>query len=131
MRRQETYRRLSWRGKFACALSGLKRAIREEINFFVHFFIAAAAIVSGLVLGLGLWQWCLLALCIAAVLAAELFNTAIERMARAVTDEENEHVRDALDTSAAAVLMTALGAVVVGGTVFVHRLGVLLDWWSD
>ena len=59
-------------------------------------------------------RWCIYILCVTVVLAAELFNTAIERLARAVTREEHPEIRDALDIAAGAVLMTSIGAGIVG-----------------
>ncbi len=47
-----------------------------------------------------------------------------------MTQEYHEQVRDALDISAAAVLVAALGSVVVGSVILGFRLGVYLGWWS-
>ena len=52
------------------------------------------------------------------VLVAEMLNTAMEVLAKAVDPDVNPHVRDALDIGSAAVLLAAAGAVVVGGIVF-------------
>jgi diacylglycerol kinase len=104
----------SWGRMFADALRGMKVAFRSEINFFVHLFIAVIAGVAGGIVKLTDEQWCIYILCVAVVLSAELFNTAIERLARAVTREEHPEVRDALDIASGAVLVAALGAAVVG-----------------
>ena len=64
------------------------------------------------------------------VLAAEMFNSALESLARAITDRPHPLVRDALDIASAAVLVTALGAAAVGLLIFLHRAGVLLGWWG-
>jgi diacylglycerol kinase len=96
----------------------------------VHLIATAAVVGTAIALGASRLEWCVLVLCITAVLAAELFNTGIEQLARAVTSEHNDRVRDALDISSGGVLLTAIGAVAVGSLVFVHRLGCLLDWWS-
>ena len=48
-------------------------------------------------LRVSLIEGCVLALCVAAVLAAELFNTAIERLAREVDREHNVNIGAALD----------------------------------
>jgi len=104
----------SWARKFADALRGLKIALRSEINFFVHFFVAVIAGVAGGIVTMTDERWCIYILCVTVVLAAELFNTAIERLARAVTREEHPEIRDALDIAAGAVLMTSIGAGIVG-----------------
>ena len=108
----------SWLQKFRDAARGVKLAVRGESSFFVHFFAAAVVVLAAGVFECSLAERCLLTLCIAAVLAAETFNTAIERIARAVTREENEEVRDALDIASGAVLLASLGAAAVGAAIF-------------
>lgn len=116
----------SWAQMVRDALRGLKIAVRGEINFYVHLFIAAIAGAAGAIVELSDERWCLYILCVATVLTAELFNTAIERLARAVTRAEHPEVRDALDIASGAVLTAATGAACVGVLViawpFIARL---------
>jgi len=91
--------------------------------------MAAAVGALAVVLRVSLAEACLLGLCVTIVLAAETFNTALERLARAAGPEKNEHVRDALDMASGAVLVAAIGAAGVGGAIFVYRLGVFMAWW--
>jgi diacylglycerol kinase len=121
----------SWLHKFRCAFRGVTFAVRSQNSFAVHLAVAAAVIAAGVLLRVSLVEWCLLVLCIVAVVAAELANTAIEHLARAITQDHSEEIRDALDVTSGAVLLAAIGAAVVGTIVFLHRLGVLLAWWSD
>jgi diacylglycerol kinase len=121
--------RRSWPQKFRDAFRGVKQGVRGQSSFFVHCFTAAAVIAAGLVLRVNAVEWCLLALCIGGVLSAEMFNTALEALARAVTDRDDPHLRDALDVGSAAVLLAALSAVAVGTVVFAPKFGALLGWW--
>lgn len=123
-------RRHSWLNKFRCALRGAKRAVRTEVNFFVHFFCAALVVAAGIALEVNRVEWCLLALAIGLVLTAELVNTSIEWVVRAITDEYKSELRDALDMGSGAVLIASVTAVVIGLVIFIHRLGVLLAWWG-
>lgn len=120
----------SWRAKFRDAFRGLWRAFRSERSFVVHLPMAAAVAIAAVVLRVSLTEACLLGLCVTIVLAAEVFNTALEQLARAVDRQPNENLAAALNTASGAVLMTALGAAAVGGAIFVHRLGELAGWWS-
>ncbi|MBA3481042.1 MAG: diacylglycerol kinase family protein [Pirellulales bacterium] len=104
----------TWVQMFRDALRGVKVAIRGEVNFFVHLFIAVMAAVAGAIVELSDERWCLYILCVTIVLSAEMFNTAIEHLARAVTRERHPEVRDALDIASGAVLVAALGASFVG-----------------
>ena len=67
-------------------------------------------------------EWCLVALAIGAVLAAEVFNSAIEMLARALDRGPDERIRDALDMASGAVFVTVAAAVIVGLFVFLPRL---------
>jgi len=118
-----------WTEKFRDAFRGLKLGLRGQSSFFVHLFFTAAVIAAGLALRVNLQEWCVLLLCITGVLAAELFNTALESLARAITDQMDPHVGSALDIGSAAVLVAAVGAAVVGTIILVNRLGALLTWW--
>jgi len=104
----------SWLRKFGNACRGIKVAVRAEVSFFVHLFVTAIVLMTGLQLSLSRLDWALLVLSIAGVISAELCNTAIERLARAITGKENPEIRDALDMASGAVLAASFGAAVVG-----------------
>ncbi len=118
----------SWKQKFADAFRGIREGVRGQSSFAVHFAVAAAVIAAAALLRMDLIRWCLLALCIAGVLAAEIFNSALEAMSRAITRQENPHLRDALDIASGAVLTAVFGAVVVGALLFGYRALELLGW---
>jgi len=103
-----------WVRKFADAGRGIKVAMRGEASFSVHLFVVMLVVVAGAALQISATGWCLLTLCIALVLTAEMFNTALERLARAITRDEHPEIRDALDIASGAVLVAAVGAIVVG-----------------
>lgn len=119
----------SWVDKFRCAFRGVKLGVRGQSSFFVHFFMAAAVIVSGFLLEVTRIEWCLLCLSIAGVLTTEMINSAMESMARAITREENPYVGGALDIGSASVLLASLGAASVGTIIFLNRLAALMGWW--
>ena len=121
----------SWVQKFRDAFRGVKAGVRGQSSFFVHFFIAALVVAAGAVLRVILIEWCLLLLCIAGVLTAEMFNSALESMAKAITGESDPHLGNSLDIGSAAVLLASVGAAVVGTIIFANRLGILLGWWGS
>ena len=116
----------SWLDRFAVACRGIKIAARLEVSFFVHLFVAVIVLFAGVVLKVTRSEWCLIALCIATVLCAELLNTSLERIARVITRDQNQGIRDALDIASGAVLVAAIGAAVVGtlllGTRFIAQM---------
>jgi diacylglycerol kinase len=111
-----------WMQKFAHAVRGIKIAVRNESSLRVHWLVTMGVILIGMMLDLSATSWCLLTLCIVVVLMAEMFNTAIERVCRVITQEQNHQIRDALDISAGAVLLVTVGAVIVGISVLVVSL---------
>lgn len=64
----------------------------------------------------------MLVLCISVVWMAELMNSAIEALSRAVTLEYDERIRDALDIASGAVLVVSLGSAVIGSMIFLPKL---------
>ena len=130
MAEQGPRRRRSWGKKFGDAFRGLAVGVRGQSSFRVHFFFAAAVIVCAVVMRMPRLEWCVLLVCIATVLAAETFNSALELLAKAITEEHDPRLADALDIGSAAVLVASIGAALVGSILFLHRLGVLLGWWG-
>jgi diacylglycerol kinase len=120
---REKYRppRRTWFQKFRCAFRGLRLGVRGQSSFLVHFLAAGAVLLAAAVLQAERTEWCVLLLCIAIVLTAEMFNSALEHLARAVDRSENRHLGSALDIGSAAVLTAAIGASIVGSLILVSR----------
>jgi diacylglycerol kinase len=112
----------TWYQKFRCAFRGLRLGVRGQSSFLVHFLMAGAVLLTAGLLQVERTDWCLLLLCITAVLTAEMFNSALEHLARAVDRSENRHIASALDIGSAAVLTAALGASIVGTLILVLRV---------
>lgn len=111
---------------FSCAWDGIAYTTRSQRNMKIHFAVGTAAVVLGIVLGIDFLSWAAIAVCIAIVLAAECFNTALESVVDLVSPEYAELAKRAKDCAAGAVLVCALGAVAVAVAVFVPRLLALL-----
>jgi diacylglycerol kinase (ATP) len=116
----------SWIQIFVSAWRGIGVAVRSERNFTVHIIATIAAISLAWLLQITLAEWAILTLSIALVWCAELLNSGLERLAKAITSEFNAYVRDALDMAAGAVFVAALGAIGVGICIFAPRLWALL-----
>jgi diacylglycerol kinase len=108
----------------------MRRGVRSESNFFVHLLAAAMVLAAGRILDCSLVEWSLLILCISFVLTVEMMNTAIEHLAKAVSEKRNPFIADALDMASAAVLFASIGAATVGTLILGNRLALLLRWWE-
>jgi diacylglycerol kinase (ATP) len=111
-----------WLFSFRCAARGAWLTLSGQRNGRVHAVAALAAIALGALLGLTAVEWCLVIGAIAAVTAAEAFNTAVEQLADALCPGPHPGVGRAKDLAAGAVLLTAAGAAAVGAMVFGPRL---------
>ena len=111
---------------FGPALAGLAWALKTQRNLQVHAMAAVVVVALGFWLQIADWEWCAVLLATGLVWAAELLNTAIEVLADRVTKEREESIRRVKDVAAAAVLMAALAAVVVGLVILGPKLWRLL-----
>ena len=92
--------------------------VRTEHNARNHLVATVAVAVLAVALGLTVseWLWLIIAVCL--VWFAEAINTAIERLADAVTTERNPHIGAAKDIAAAAVLINSIAAFLIGVVIF-------------
>ncbi len=113
---------------FACALHGFFRAVKTERNLRIHLTAVWFVSWSAWLANLPRTSCALLVLCFAMVMTAELLNTAMEYLCDKTADGFNQFIRDAKDTAAAAVLVCAVGAAVVGVLLFTQNDAYLSVW---
>jgi len=101
--------------------------LRDEPNAPVHAVVTALVIAAGLVLGIGKLEWIAVIVAIMAVWVAEGFNTSIERIGDAVSPGHDPLIGKAKDVAAGAVLLSAMGAAMIGLLVFGPYLVQLLS----
>lgn len=102
---------------------GLKDVYRSERNFRHHVLIAIIVVLAGLIFALNYMEWILVLGCITAVLVAEIFNTAIERLADLASHGQyHPLIKQAKDFAAGGVLVTAIFAAIIGIMVFGHKI---------
>jgi diacylglycerol kinase (ATP) len=104
------------------AWAGLTCGLRSESSLRIQT-IAFVAVLAALVIFRPepLW-WALTLLASAGVIAAELFNTAIESLVDHLHPEIHPNIRMVKDCAAAAVLVASAGALAVGIALAVHLL---------
>jgi undecaprenol kinase len=104
------------------AVSGLCAAWAAERSLRIHALALLIVVIALATLRPGPGWTALVLAASAAVIAAELFNTALEALADHLHPELHPKIRVVKDCAAAAVLVTALGAVAVAGALAVHLL---------
>ncbi len=119
------WRLFDWRRtarSFQHAGRGLREALASEPNLRIHTLFGLGALLLAWLLGFSPLALTAMVLAVGLVLAAELFNTALERFADRAWPDPSPLVRFVKDTSAAAVLVAAATAAVVGLLLFGHRI---------
>lgn len=107
---------------FSFAFDGIKTAFKEEPNFKIHVVLALLALILAVILGFSGIEWLILLFTITLVLTLELVNTALEEIVNLVSPEIKEGAKVAKDVSAAAVLISAILAIVVGLVLFLPKI---------
>ena len=105
------------------ALQGVAHLVRTQPNARLHLLAALLVGAAGFYFGLSRVEWLWLTVAIVLVWSAEAFNTALELLADALHPEPHPGVGRAKDVAAAAVLIAAVGAAVIGLLVFMPHLG--------
>lgn len=117
-------RKFSWRERgrsFIYAGRGIAGLCHEH-NAWIHFTVAVLVIIGGIILHISKTEWMLIAICIGGVLAAEAFNTAIEKLCDKVSREKDPLIGEAKDIAAGAVLLFVGGAAAVGLMIFIPAI---------
>ncbi len=107
---------------FRYSMEGLEYSYKYEQSMFIHFIATILAITVGLVLGLNLIEWALVFFAIGLVLAAELFNTAIEAVVDLVTMEIHPLAKIAKDCGSAATFVLSIVAAIIGALVYIPHI---------
>ncbi len=115
---------------FKYAFAGLGYVINQEQNMRIHISVASLITAFAYYYGISRAQWAALFAIIAFVLFAEAVNTAIERLADAVSTEYSEAVKHAKDVAAGAVTIVCGGALLVGVAIFldIEKIGKTLTY---
>jgi diacylglycerol kinase len=109
------------------ALQGIATMLRSQHNAWIHAAATVAVIVLGIVCRLSTPEWCWIVLAIVAVWTAEALNTAIEFLTDLASPTFHPVAGKAKDVAAGAVLITVVGAIVIGLLVFGPHL---YDWFT-
>jgi diacylglycerol kinase len=107
-------------------MGGFQLMLREP-NFRIHMGAAALVLILSFWLGLTSTEWMVVVACIATVLAAEMFNTALEQLCNITEANVHPIIKKIKDTSAAAVLVVALAAAICGTIVLLPKIMVTIQ----
>jgi diacylglycerol kinase (ATP) len=115
----------SWKERynsFGYAWQGIKALFRTEHNAWIHTAIAIAVVIAAILLKVSSTEAIVLVSATAFVFVTEILNTAIEKLADFISLQMHPQIGLVKDLAAAAVLIAAIAAVVIGAIIFIPKL---------
>jgi len=108
------------------AFLGIIAAFKQEANFRIQSVVAVVVIFFTMVLGLDSVEKSVMFLTILVVLSLELINSQIEKFLDIIEPKLHIKVKIIKDFSAGAVLLSALGSIIIGWLILMpHILSII------
>lgn len=107
---------------FTYAIHGIKYVFVHERNFRFHVLSFIAVIMAAIIFRLSTIEWIIVLVVSTTVLAAEVVNSAIERMIDYMKPDIHPTAKVIKDMAAGAVLIIAIGAFVTGCIIFLPKV---------
>ena len=106
---------------FSYASDGVSFCIKHERNFRIHLVAIFYVLIFAYLAKISIIEFGLLIICFAQVISAELLNTAIEVLCDKESSGYNSFIKRAKDIAAAAVLVCAVGCIILGAVIFIPK----------
>ena len=126
----KTNQKFSWRKRinsFKYAWEGLCQFIRQEHNARIHSAATVLVVIAGWYLDIDRSEWLAVIMCIGLVWTVEMLNTALENLCDYVSPAYDPKIKTIKDLAAAAVLISAITSVIIGGYIFIPKLWMLFN----
>lgn len=108
---------------FKFAVNGIGTLFKETPNSIIQLGLAIVAIILGFIFSISAFEWIAIIILIGLVLAMETMNTALERLSDYVCNKQiHPIIKKVKDLTAAAVLITAITALIVGLIIFLPKI---------
>lgn len=106
---------------FLYAFEGIIQFFRKEHNAWLHLVATGAVVIMGILVRVSRTEAIALVIAVALVWICEMLNTCVEKTVDMITKEYDTRVKVIKDLSAAAVLVAAAAAAVIGLIVFLPK----------
>ena len=104
------------------AMAGIRDFFGSQHNALIHLLATTTVLLLAIVVHVSVLEMIALVVAAGFVWTAELLNTAIEGVMDFISDKQDDRIRYIKDLSAAAVLVAAITAMVVGCLVFIPKI---------
>lgn len=111
---------------FYNAWKGIQHFFLHDRNGRIHLGAAIAIVLAAFILKVSSFEWIVLLICIAAVIALEMINAAIEKLCDLVHKDYHPAIKIIKDISAASVMLAAAVSIVIGAIIFLPKIIELL-----
>jgi diacylglycerol kinase (ATP) len=108
-------------GSFRFALQGIRRFFQREHNAWIHLAATIGVFVAAAIFGVTRSEIISLIIVTGLVWVAEIFNTAIEKIMDFISVKRHPQIKVIKDLAAAAVLVSALIALLTGAFIFIPK----------
>jgi len=108
------------------AIDGIIHTIKSERNFRIHLILLCITVVFGIYFRVNEIEWLSITTIAVMVLFSELINTAVENTLDWLEPNHHETVKIVKDICAGAVLVCAIGALIIGIIIFTPYVIALL-----
>lgn len=102
---------------FGWAINGLVTVWREERNFRIQVILGLLVVGFGFYFHLSLLEWIVIVGCIAAVLSAEIINTAVEDLCNKVEPNTDPVIGKIKDVMAGFVFTVCVAVVIIASII--------------
>jgi len=99
---------------FKYAFEGVAHVFRTQRNARIHGLISLGVVIMGFWLRISSVEWAIIVLAMMVVWVAEFLNTALEAHVDLISPEQRMPAKIIKDVAAAAALIGAMGAGIVG-----------------
>jgi diacylglycerol kinase len=103
---------------FGFAFSGIFHLLRTERNFAIQFSAMLLVVLAGFYFSIKVSEWLIILSISALILSLEAINSAIEKMCDLYSTENDARIKLIKDIAAAAVLISAIFATIIGVVIF-------------
>jgi len=118
----------NWKGllgrllSFKYAFKGTAYFLKTQPNGRIHLVLAVIVVVLGIITAISVTEWIMLIFAIGLVISMELLNTSIESLTDLLSPEIHPKAGLVKDLAAAAVLVSAIAAAIIGSIIFIPKI---------
>lgn len=107
---------------FYYAFSGFKTAVKTQHNLQIHLLAVVIVLILGFLLKINITEWLILLIIFSLVISSEIINSSIELLTDFISPEYNLKAGKVKDMAAAAVLINAIAALIIGIIIFAPKI---------